>query len=412
MKLLCRQCFSQNISACSIAAITIVVFAALAATQSALAQTETVLYSFCPKGCSDGAVPDSGLIADSAGNLYGVTFDGGTGNGGVAFKLTPAGDESLLYTFTRVPYNGWAPRGLLTLDKQGNFYGTTSMGGANSYHVPRGDGIAFKLSPDGTETTLYNFGVDSTDGIQPVSGMVLDAGGNLYGTAYIGGLYTWGTIFRLTPEGEETVLHDFANDTTDGGNPWASPIMDSKGNLYGTTRYGGYPTGIIGGGTVYEVTSEGSYKVLHIFNTLGDGAFPTSGLTLDGQGNLYGATYFGGTNGAGAVFKLSPGSNGSWDETILYNFAKEASSCQNAFSNVLLDSKGNLYGTTTNGGAWGGGCAYKISPAEKLTVLHAFGEGVDGAGPDGNIVFSQGNLYGTTTAGGEYSEGTVFEIAF
>jgi uncharacterized repeat protein (TIGR03803 family) len=388
----------------------IVVFA-----QSAGAQTETVLYSFCAQsGCADGAVPDSGLITDSAGNLYGVTVYGGTGNGGdgVAFKLTPTGDESVLHSFTAGPQNGYEPIGPLTLDKQGNLYGTTYRGGDHSYHVPRGDGTAFKLSPDGTETILYNFGATSTDGIEPVSGMVMVANGDFYGTTYIGGVYSWGTIFRLTPEGVETVLHDFANDSTDGGNPWASLIMDKKGNLYGTTRSGG--TGSLnGGGTVFEVTAEGSYSILHNFAGYpSDGSFATGSLTLDSQGNLYGATYYGGAYGKGTVFKLAPGANSSWKETVLYNFTKQTDSCWWPFSNVVFDAKGNLYGTTFYGGTWGQGCVYEINPAGELTVLHAFGKGSDGAQPYGNIVLSQGKLYGTTDAGGAYAEGTVFKITF
>jgi uncharacterized repeat protein (TIGR03803 family) len=242
--------------------------------------------------------------------------------------------------------------------------------------------------------------------------MVMVANGDFYGTTYIGGVYSWGTIFRLTPEGVETVLHDFANDSTDGGNPWASLIMDNKGNLYGTTRSGG--TGSLnGGGTVFEVTAEGSYSILHNFAGYpSDGSFATGSLTLDSQGNLYGATYYGGAYGKGTVFKLAPGANGSWKETVLYNFTKQTDSCWWPFSNVVFDAKGNLYGTTFYGGTWGQGCVYEINPAGELTVLHAFGKGSDGAQPYGNIVLSQGNLYGTTDAGGAYAAGTVFKITF
>jgi uncharacterized repeat protein (TIGR03803 family) len=393
-------------------------FAALALTlvfaQPASAQTETVLYSFCAKGggCPDGGGP-GGVIPDSAGNLYGVTYGGGTDNGygGVAFKLTPTGQESVLYNFSRAPYNGWRPQGPLILDKQGNLYGTTREGGANSLHVARGDGTAFKLSPDGTETTLYNFGAYKFDGIEPTgSGLVMDASGNFYGTTYWGGVYTYGTIFRLSPDGVETILHNFAYDSSDGGQPEASLTMDNNGNLYGTTTSGG----AYGWGTVFELTAEGSYSILHNFDeAAGDGVIPLNALTLDSQGNLYGATYWGGAYslyGGGTIFKLSPGSNGSWKETLLYNFGQGSGSCQNPESSVLFDSKGNLYGTTTYGGASGGGCAYKINSAGKLTILHTFGQGNDGAEPSGSLVFVQGNLYGTTYAGGAYAAGTVFKI--
>jgi uncharacterized repeat protein (TIGR03803 family) len=379
--------------------------------QPASAQTETVLYSFCPTGgwCAGGAAPES-VIADSAGNLYGVTGRGGTGVGGIAFKLTASGQESLLYDFTREPYNGWQPEGPLIMDKQGNLYGTTSNGGANSIHFRIGDGTAFKLSPDGTETTLYNFGAYKTDGAQPAAGLVMDASGNFYGTTFWGGINLYGTVFRLTPDGVETILHNFANDSSDGGNPYASLIMDSSGNLYGTTLSGGAN----GGGTVFELTAAGGYSILHNFGgAQGDGYALVTSLTLDSQGNLYGTTYRGGAyNGpyyGGTVFKLSPGSNGSWNETILYNFAQQTGSCVNPWSNVLLDAKGNLYGTASYGGTWAAGCAYELSPAGKLTLLHAFGEGDDAAFPSGNIMFYQGNLYGAA-GGGAFAEGTVFKI--
>jgi uncharacterized repeat protein (TIGR03803 family) len=379
----------------------------------ASAQTETVLYSFCPTGgwCAGGAGPTTGVIADSAGNLYGVTSRGGTGAGGIAFKVTPAGEESLLYDFSAAPSYPNDPDGQLILDQQGNLYGTTREGGTNSLHFPRGDGTAFKLSPDGTETTLYNFGAYNSDGDEPTgAGLVMDARGNFFGTTSWGGVYAYGTIFRLSPDGVETILHNFAYDLSDGGQPEASLIVDSHGNLYGTTVSGGAH----GWGTVFELSAEGSYSILHSFDeATGDGVIPLNSLTVDSQGNLYGATYWGGAYSlysGGTVFKLSPGSNGSWTEAILYNFGQEHGSCQNPESTVLFDAKGNLYGTTGYGGASGGGCAYKLSPAGKLTVLHAFGEGDDGADPSGNLVFFQGNLYGTTYSGGAYAEGTVFKI--
>ena len=376
----------------------------------ASAQTETVLYSFCPKGggCPDGKNP-GGLSADSAGNLYGATAYGGTGNGGVAFKLTPLGQESLLYTFSRAPYFGWQPTGQFIMDKQGNLYGTTSMGGTNSLHFQVGDGIAFKLSPDGTETTLYNFGAYSTDGASPSAGLVMDASGNFYGTTELGG-NRYGTIFRLTPDGVETILHTFANDDTDGGYPSSSLVMDKNGNLYGTTSSGGSG----GSGTVFEITAEGGYQILHSFAGGSDGALPIASLTLDSKGNLYGTTYR--ANGLcctnhdqGTVFELTPGSDGSWQETVLYNFIQQGDSCQQPASNIVFDRNGNLYGTTNQGGAWKGGCLFEITPAGKLTILHTFGDGDDAANPYGNIVFSHGNLYGTA-GGGAYGEGAVFKF--
>jgi uncharacterized repeat protein (TIGR03803 family) len=387
---------------------------ALVLAQPASAQTETVLYNFCSAtDCVDGAFP-TGLIADTAGNLYGNTIYGGdtTDNGGVIFKLTPSGDESVLYSFHNgVPRDGYWPGSQPTMDAQGNLYGTTERGGSHSLHVEHGDGTAFKVSPDGTETTLYNFGANRTDGVEPFSGMVRDASGNLYGTTYIGGVYAAGTVFRLTPAGVETVLHNFANNATDGGYPFASLIIDTNGNLYGMTPSGGSA----GGGTVFELTAAGSYQILYSFAGAGDGAIPIAGLTFDGQGNLYGTTSRANATCCtnhyqGTVFKLAPGANGSWQETVLYNFIQQGDSCQQPMSNIVFDGHGNLYGTTNQGGASKGGCLFELGPAGKLTVLHAFGEGTDGAGPAGNLLFSKGNLYGITGTGGAFAAGTVFKF--
>jgi uncharacterized repeat protein (TIGR03803 family) len=410
---------APQLSALRIFTLALSLFTALALiaifAQPASAQTETILYNFCSAaGCTDGAVPTGGLIADTAGNLYGNTIYGGvtTDNGGVVFKLTPSGDESVLYSFHNgVPDDGYWPGGLLTMDTQGNLYGSTERGGSHSLHVGHGDGTAFKLGPNGTETILYSFGANSTDGVDPYSGMVRDAAGNLYGTTNLGGVYAAGILFRLTPEGVETVLHNFANDSTDGGYPLASLIMDRNGNLYGTAASGGSG----GGGTVFELTAQGSYQILYSFTGGSDGSLPLASLTLDSQGNLYGTTYRANADCCtnyyqGTVFKLTPGSSGSWQETILYNFIQQGDSCQQPASNIVFDSHGNLYGTTNQGGTWRGGCLFELSPAGKLTILHDFGEGTDGIAPDGSLVFSKGNLYGITGAGGENAEGTVFKF--
>ena len=183
------------------------------------------------------------------------------------------------------------------------------------------------------------------------------------------------------------------------------------GNLYGTTASGGAHNI----GTIFELSANGDYSTLYNFDTAqGDGVLPIGGLSLDSKGNLYGTTYrignVEGETGGGTVFKLTPGSNGSWTETIRYKFSQQPGTCQNPQSNILFDAQGNLYGTAAYGGKWGGGCAFRISPAGKLTILHAFGESGDGIAPGGNIVFFHGNLFGTTGAGGAYAQGTVFRI--
>jgi uncharacterized repeat protein (TIGR03803 family) len=403
--------FSQRISRSAVAVLAVAWFAFLAATLPAFAQNETILYSFCRPGCADGAAPDGGLLMDSAGNLFGTTYGGGNGpnHEGVVYKLTPRGVETVLHTFG-APDDSNEPSGQLIMDTHGNLFGTTRMGGSNNTSGG-GDGTVFKLRPDGTETILYSFGATSTDGNYPVAGVIMDAEGNLYGTTYTGGVYGAGTVFRLTPQGVETVLHSFASDSTDGGYPWAGLIMDNNGNLYGTTRSGGTGyEGIGGGGTVFEISANGEYSILHNFAGVpSDGSFVNASVTFDSQGNLYGTTYYGGADAynTGTVFKLTPGSNGSWDETLLYNFTDLAAACQNPTSAVVFDAAGSLYGTTAYGGTYGGGCLYSLSPTGKLATVHAFGESPDGAQPYGNLLMSEGYLYGVTIYGGNKNDGGI-----
>jgi uncharacterized repeat protein (TIGR03803 family) len=193
--------------------------------------------------------------------------------------------------------------------------------------------------------------------------------------------------------------------------------LDNHGNLYGTTSQTGGNHQATGGGNVFEVTAEGTYRILHNFvGYPSDGSSPYASLTLDSQGNLYGTTLGGGTYGWGAVFRMTPGSNGSWNEIILGSFNRSArqpnNSCWGPDSDVVFDAQGNLYGTAMYGGIWGDGCAYEINPAGELTILHAFGQDHDGALPFGNVLFYQGDLYGTTNVGGAYAKGTVFKITF
>lgn len=383
----------------------------LLAALPAQAQTESVLYSFCSlSNCYDGMIPQGGLIMDSNGSLYGVAFNGGDYiPGGVVFKLSPQGEETILHDFGAIPNDGNQPQGALIMDRRSNLYGTTVTGGAND-SSGGGDGTVFKLSRDGTETILYNFGGTSTDGILPRAGVIMDAKGNLYGTTNQGGAYGLGTVFRVTPKGAEAILHSFGGTgSTDGAYPWSSLVMDGNGNLYGTTYLGG--TG--GEGTAFEISAKGEYSILHNFGvTSTDGSFVNTSLTLDGEGNLYGTTYNGGAKNVGTIFKLTPTSGGSWHETILYNFT-DIDSCYFPASGIALDPNGGMYGTTLVGGAgttFPLGCAYVIS-AGRLTNLHSFGAYPDGSNPAGNLLMApQGTLYGVTSAGGNDGWGVAFEV--
>lgn len=380
------------------------------------AKTLRVLYSFCAKaGCADGNGPAAGVVADSAGNLYGTTEVGGGANAcpvgcGVVFKLAPDGTESVLHVFTGAPDSEY-PDSVLLLDLEGNLYGATPLGGSTN------DGAVYKLAPDGTETVLYSF-TGGSDGSGPAAGLIADAAGNLYGTTAAGGRtnecadFGCGTVFRLAPDGSETVLYSFCakTDCTDGAQPFADLIADEAGNLYGTTQYGGTTRCIVGGcGTVFRLTPGGKEKVLYTFCSLAncaDGEFPFAGLFADKQGNLYGTTGFGGANDSGVVFILAP--HGA--ETVLYTFTGGSDGGEPQ-SGLIEDGKGNLYGTTVDGGSkcplYGGcGTIYGLAGGGTLSVLASTGSPASGLLAD-----KKGNLYGTTGRGGVHRKGQVFAIA-
>lgn len=271
---------------------------------------EKVLYSFT--GGVDGMWPRAGVIRDAEGNLYGTTEYGGAFGAGAVFELTPAGTETVLYSFTGGA-DGYMPIGGLVRDWEGNLFGTTAFGGPNvasCYSQNDGCGTVFKLTPSGTLTTLYSF-AGSPDGFAPLGSLVRDAKGNLYGTTFIGGANNWGTVFEVFKTGktyQEKVLYSFSN-WTDGSDPWAGGlVLDESGNLYGTTTLGGdvEPPCYDNCGNVFEMTPAGEETVLYSFTRQPDGVNPRAGLVWDKQGNLYGTTQYGGANGAGTVFKVAP----------------------------------------------------------------------------------------------------------
>ena len=258
---------------------------------------ETVLHSF--KGSSDGDGPTGDLVRDAAGNLYGATISGGTGASGIVFRVDANGVETVLHNFRGS--DGESPNGGMVLDDFGNLYGTTLQGGAH------GDGTVFKLDTSGTLSVLYSF-TGGKDGLFPEGGVVLDMAGNLYGENRFGGDPSCGcgTVFKVDTNGSETVLYTFKGEK-DGELPAASVIRDDAGNLYGTASVGG----VFGYGTVFRLTETGEFSVLHSFNQ-NDGAYPYAGLIQDAEGNVYGTTELGGDlncgggEGCGVVFQLTP----------------------------------------------------------------------------------------------------------
>jgi uncharacterized repeat protein (TIGR03803 family) len=347
----------------------------------------TLLYSFAG-GSSDGADPYHSLILASDGNFYGTTLHGGTGNTGTIFEISPSGVESLLFSFTAVPYAG------LIQGSDGNFYGTTATGGSSNR------GTVFAVTPGGVQTVLYSFPAGSSD---PYCGLIQGSDGNFYGTTGAGGANDDGTVFEITPGGTKTVLHTFAKTGSDGQTPYAGLIQGSDGDFYGTT----YTGGSAGFGTVFKVAPDGTETVLYSFAGGSDGANPYAGVVQGSDGNFYGTTYAGGSNGLGTVFKLTP----SGTETVLYSFAGGSSDGANPEAGLIQASDGNFYGMTYRGGSSGLGTVFKLTPAGTETVLHAFAGSSDGANPWADLVQgSDGNLYGSTFAGGASAHGTFFKV--
>jgi len=384
-------------------ALTLAVLSALLliATRPAQAQTETVLYNFA--GNPDGAYPFSHLTSDGAGNFYGTTQYGGTGQAGgglgygTVFELSPNGNggwnETVLYSFTGKADGGYPAYSPVIFDRVGNLYGTTSQGGGDGY------GAVFELSPVGgswAESVLYSFDYYTDD---PATGVIMDVAGNLYGTNAAG-------VFELSPSGGGWTMQMIYNVATFT----AGLTMDAAGNIYGTTLL-----------TVFELSPNGNGgwnpTVIHTFTGAPkDGAWAEGTPVLDKAGNLYGTTYYGGAKNLGTVYKLSPGKKGKWTEKILHSFkggTKDGSGP--AAAGIVFDTAGNIYGTTALAGKSGDGTVFElVAPVGKGSykekVLWSFNK-TDGYQPaDSLILDSAGNLYGTTYEGGSNGVGVVFEV--
>jgi uncharacterized repeat protein (TIGR03803 family) len=353
---------------------------------------ETVLYTF--DGKSDGANPgEGGLTSDSAGNFYGATSDGGNLGLGVIYKLNATGQESVQYNFTGTR-DGAHPQGEVISDASGYLYGTTSQGGT-LLTGGIGKGVIYQYTSFLVEEYTFTGG---SDGGTPKSGVIRDSTGALYGTTSEGGTADQGVVYKLFDG--ETVLHSFTGGA-DGGVPEAGVIMDDAGNLYGTTTKGG----TAGYGVVYKLDSTGQETVLHSFLGGADGAVPIAGVIRDAAGNLYGTTAGGGAGRSGVVYKV----NADGVETVLYSFTGGMDGGEPR-GGVIADASGNLCGTTSSGGLDGKGVVYKLDTKVVETVLYSF-TGPDGAFPISSLIFdAAGNLYGTTRQGGKRLGGVIFEL--
>lgn len=380
---------------------------------------ETVLYSFA---CgTDGCGPAGTLARDAAGNLYGATATGGnlacsvaeSYGCGTVFELTPNSGggwtETVLYSFTAgtdgaLPYSG------VVLDASGNLYGTTSLGGGGTLcgYGALGCGTVFKLTYSNggwTETVLYSFS-GGTDGSNPISGLVLDKVGNLYGTTVTGGGRAYGTVFELSPISggwTESVLYSFTNGS-DGYAPESSVVFDHLGNLYGTAEVGLY-----GGGTVFRLAPSASgwtESTIWSFSGGYDGSGPTGVIVHEGA--LYGTTSAGGDYNLGTAFQLTP-AIGNWTMNVIHAFTGGNDGGEPLAG--LVAGQRDLYGTTLYGGYYLFGTVFRLTPPKgngewTETVLYNFTGGSDGGNPDSPLTIGPGGLFGLT----DLPHGLVYEI--
>ena len=340
--------------------------------------TEKVLYSFCAAtNCDDGTNPE-GLVFGADGKLYGMAQTGGGDGFGAVFQLTPRKggiwSYKVLHNFDFNDGDGYYPYTGLIVDARGNLYGVTDWGGTYN------SGTVFELTSGAkgkwTEKKLHSFNDNGKDGYAPFGVPMFDAAGNLYGTTTRGGSSGTGcggsgcgSVFQLTPgtngKWTEKILHNFQDNGKDGYDPWGGVVSDKAGNLYGVTNAGGAS----GCGAVFKVAPGASgkwtEKVLHSFaNDANDGCGSVAGLTVDAAGNLYGTTFYGGLYNDGTIFKLTLGTNGKWTEEVVHNFNWSLYVKDGTYpaASLTLDKKGNVYGTTENGGNYNFGAVVEMTP--------------------------------------------------
>jgi uncharacterized repeat protein (TIGR03803 family) len=391
----CKACIERLGIAWAV--LVVFLFPAMAVIVSS-AQSFTTLLTF---GQTNGKAPLAALAQGTDGNFYGTTGYGGASNAGTVFKVTPNGVLTSLYSFCSLTScaDGGLPQAGLMLGTDGNFYGTTSQGGAYS------DGTVFRVTPEGQLTTLHSF--DGADGQYPQAGLVQATNGKFYGATTHGGSNSNGTIFEITSAGTLTTLYNFCiqSECPDGAQPEGTLIQATDGNLYGTTYGGGSAYG-----TVFKITPAGQLTTLHTFAHDANGFYPEAGLIQASNGLLYGATSGGNSpSPGGTVFEITS----TGDFSSLYSYCSE-NGCPDGttpLSALIQANDGNLYGTTWYGGANGGtGTIFEITLAGQLTTLHSF-DGTDGVNPNGLLQSTNGTLYGTTAGGGNGGDGTIFSLS-
>lgn len=378
--------------------------------------TTEVIYSFA--GEDDGEYTDTDIAIDAGGNLYGTSVLGGEFGGGTVWQLSPVGGgwvHTVLYNFTGGADGGEPYKGV-TLDGAGNLYGTAVTGGSGS--CEGGCGVTYQLTKSGdiwTQRVIHAF-TGGADGSGPGARVAVDKRGNLYGMTPTGGANGLGVIYLLRPKSgggwSFRVIHTFTGGA-DGSSGSAGKMVFRGGRVFGAATAGGNHSA----GAIFQLTptqtGEWDFKTLYSFQGAPDGVFPYGAVLFDSAGNIYGTTYYGGTNGIGAVYKLSPTTSGEWNETVLYSF-QNGNDGNSSISNLVFDTAGNLYGTTSEGGL-GSGTVFKLTPGPNGTwtesIPHSFQGPPDGAFPYAGMVGDGvGNFFGATVHGGDDGDGAIYKF--
>jgi uncharacterized repeat protein (TIGR03803 family) len=382
---------------------------------AAAASTTEVIYSF--GGDEDGEYLDTDVEIDAAGNLYGTSVLGGEFGGGTVWQLSPVGDgwvHTVLYSFTGSADGGEPYKGV-TLGPDGSLYGTAVTGGSGS--CEGGCGVTYKLTKNGdtwTQTVIHAF-TGGEDGSGPGARVTVDSRGNVYGMTPTGGANGLGTIYALHPKANGSyalrVLHAFTGGS-DGSSGSAGRMVIKGGSLYGAATTGGDN----GAGTIFELrqaAGQWTFQTLYSFLGAPDGSFPYGALLFDNAGHISGTTYYGGVNGIGSVYRLTRQGPGTWAEQVLYSF-KASQDGNSSISNLVSDSAGSLYGTTSEGGL-GSGTIFKLKQNQggdwSESLPHRFSGPPDGAFPyAGMSGAGTGVFYGATVHGGAAGEGAIYKF--
>jgi uncharacterized repeat protein (TIGR03803 family) len=409
--------------AATVAVLAVLMMQSGTAGATAAAASTKVVFSF--PGDDEGEYPATELVFDAAGHLYGSTVLGGDVGTGTVFQLSRSGGQwtqTVLYSFTGGP-DGGQPYGGVTVDPQGNVYGTAVIGGSFGACPEDGCGVVYQLTNDNgvwTETVIHAF--DGTDGYGPGAGLTLDAHGNLYGMTPTGGEFGLGVIFQLKhrPNGKWKfrVIHAFTGGD-DGATGSAGRLLpDGNGNFYGVATVGGANSK----GVAFELSpprhgeTSWTLKPIYAFEGQPDAGFPYGALSFSSEGHLYGTTYYDGAFNLGSVYELIPGPRGTWTERVLYSF-QGGTDGANSISNVIVGSTGDLYGTTSENGDPSCSCGtiFKLSTTDGQTwtetVMHRFTGSPDGAyAYNGMVANANGRLFGATVHGGGEDEGSIYQF--